>query len=137
MTFSPHKKECMSFSLYKKGGTKVYRKVMFFIVVCVLALGAAGWALAAEEAAAQGAPAGGLPANVKVAIAIGAGFGIAIAAFGGALGQSRGLTSALDGIARNPAASGKIVTPMIIGLAMIESLVIYSLVVSLLLFFKL
>ena len=132
-----YKKECMSFSLYKKGGTKVHRKVMFFIVVCALVLGAAGWALAAEEAATQGAPAGGLPANVKVAIAIGAGFGIAIAAFGGALGQSRGLTSALDGIARNPAASGKIVTPMIIGLAMIESLVIYSLLVSLLLVFKL
>jgi len=43
----------------------------------------------------------------------------------------------LDGIARNPGASGKITTPMIIGLAMIESLVIYSLVVSLLLIFKL
>lgn len=115
----------------------MYKKVMFFIVVLTLVLGAAGWALAAEEAAAPAAPAAGLPANVKVAIALGAGFGIAIAAFGGALSQSRGLTSALDGIARNPAASGKIVTPMIIGLAMIESLVIYSLLVSLLLVFKL
>jgi len=113
----------------------VYKKVMFFIVVCALVLGAAGLALAAEEAKAEGAA--GLPPNVKVAIAIGAGFGISIAAFGGALSQSRGLTSALDGIARNPGASGKIVTPMIIGLAMIESLVIYSLLVSLLLVFKL
>jgi F-type H+-transporting ATPase subunit c len=123
----------MSFSLYKKGGTKVHKKIMFFIVALALALGAASVAMAAEEAAA----AEGLPPNVKVAIAIGAGFGISIAAFGGALSQSRGLTSALDGIARNPAASGKIVTPMIIGLAMIESLVIYSLLVSLLLVFKL
>jgi F-type H+-transporting ATPase subunit c len=48
-----------------------------------------------------------------------------------------GIASALNGIARNPGASGKVVTPMIIGLAMIESLVIYSLVVSLLLIFKL
>lgn len=135
MPLSLYKKECMSFSLYKKGGTKVYKKVMFFIVVCAFVLGAAGLALAAEEAKAEGAA--GLPPNVKVAIAIGAGFGIAIAAFGGALSQSRGLTSALDGIARNPGASGKIVTPMIIGLAMIESLVIYSLLVSLLLVFKL
>ena len=135
MPLSLYKKECMSFSLYKKGGMKVYKKVMFFIVVCALVLGAAGLALAAEEAKAEGAA--GLPPNVKVAIAIGAGFGIAIAAFGGALSQSRGLTSALDGIARNPGASGKIVTPMIIGLAMIESLVIYSLLVSLLLVFKL
>ena len=137
MTFSLYKKECMSFSLYKKGGTKVHKKIMFFIVVCALVLGAAGLALAAEEAAAEGAAATGLPPNVKVAIALGAGFGISIAAFGGALSQSRGLTSALDGIARNPGASGKIVTPMIIGLAMIESLVIYSLLVSLLLVFKL
>ncbi len=128
----------MSFSLYKKkGGTKVYRKVMFFIVMCVLVLGAAGLALAAEEAAAQGAPAAGLPANVKVAIALGAGFGVAIAAFGGALGQSRGIVAALEGIARNPAASGKIVMPMIVGLALIESLVIYCFVISIFLMAKL
>jgi len=109
----------------------VLKKIVFLILVSAFALGAAGVALAAEAAAE------GLPPNVKMAIAIGAGFGIAIAAFGGALGQSRGIASALDGIARNPAASGKIVTPMIIGLAMIESLVIYSLLVSLLLVFKL
>jgi F-type H+-transporting ATPase subunit c len=112
----------------------VYRKIIFVILVFAFVLGAAGLALAAEG---EGAAAAGLPPNVKVAIAIGAGFGIAIAAFGGALGQSKGIAAALDGIARNPAASGKIVTPMIIGLAMIESLVIYSLLVSLLLVLKL
>lgn len=90
-----------------------------------------GVAMAAEEAAA------GLDSNVKSMVALAAGLGIAIAAFGGALGQGFGVASALNGIARNPGASGKIVTPMIIGLAMIESLVIYSLVVSLLLIFKL
>lgn len=116
----------------EKGGERVLKKTALFIVVLAFTLGAAGVALAAEEAKAEG-----LPPNVKMAIAIGAGFGIAIAAFGGALGQSRGIASALDGIARNPAASGKIVTPMIIGLAMIESLVIYSLLVSLLLLGKL
>jgi F-type H+-transporting ATPase subunit c len=109
---------------------------MFFIVMCVLVLGAAGLALAAEEAA-QGAPTAGLPANVKVAIALGAGFGVAIAAFGGALGQSRGIVAALEGIARNPAASGKIVMPMIVGLALIESLVIYCFVISIFLMAKL
>jgi F-type H+-transporting ATPase subunit c len=90
-----------------------------------------GIAMAAEGAAA------GLDSGVKQMVALAAGLGIAIAAFGGALGQGRSIASALDGIARNPGASGKIVTPMIIGLAMIESLVIYSLVVSLLLIFKL
>ena len=89
-----------------------------------------GFAMAAEEVK-------GLDSAVKQMVALAAGFGVAIAAFGGALGQSKAIASALDGIARNPGAAGKIVTPMIIGLAMIESLVIYSLVVSLLLIFKL
>jgi F-type H+-transporting ATPase subunit c len=87
-------------------------------------------AMAAEGAA-------GLDPQVKAMIALASGLGIGIAAFGGGLGQGRAVASALDGIARNPGAAGKILTPMIIGLAMIESLVIYSLVVSLLLVFKL
>jgi F-type H+-transporting ATPase subunit c len=62
-------------------------------------------------------------------IAVSAALGVAIAAFGGALGQGRAASTALDGIARNPGAADKIFTPMIIGLALIESLVIYSLVV--------
>ena len=69
-------------------------------------------------------------------IAVAAGFGIAFAAFGGALGQGRTASTALDGIARNPGAAGKLFTPMILGLALIESLVIYSLVISLILVFK-
>jgi F-type H+-transporting ATPase subunit c len=100
--------------------------ILFGVFVCL----SSGIAMAAEEAK-------GLDSQVKQVIALAAGFGVAIAAFGGALAQSRSIVSALDGIARNPGASGKIVTPMIIGLAMIESLVIYSLVVSLLLIFKL
>jgi F-type H+-transporting ATPase subunit c len=59
-----------------------------------------------------------------------AGLGMAIAAFGGALGQGKAATAALEGIARNPSASDKLFTPMILGLALIESLVIYSLVIS-------
>ena len=63
-------------------------------------------------------------------IGLAAGMGIALAAFGGALGQGRTAASALDGIARNPGAAGKLFTPMILGLALIESLVIYSLIIS-------
>src|SRR5687767_4476174 len=63
-------------------------------------------------------------------IAIAAGLGIAIAAFGGALGQGRAAAAALDGIARNPSAADKLFTPMILGLALIESLVIYALIIS-------
>lgn len=107
---------------------KVFVVIMFVGVMMGLSF---GFAMAAEGAAT------GLDSNVKSMVALAAGLGIAIAAFGGALGQGFGVASALNGIARNPGASGKIVTPMIIGLAMIESLVIYSLVVSLLLIFKL
>ena len=56
----------------------------------------------------------------KAWIALAAGLGIGIAAFGGALGQGRAAAAALDGIARNPGAQPKIFTPMMIGLALIE-----------------
>ena len=69
-------------------------------------------------------------------IALAAGLGLGIAAFGGALGQGRAAAAALDGIARNPGAAGKLFTPMILGLALIESLVIYSLVIAILLYTK-
>jgi F-type H+-transporting ATPase subunit c len=66
-------------------------------------------------------------------VAVSAAFGLSIAAIGGAFSQARGIRSALEGIARNPGASGPITTTMIIGLALVESLVIYVLVVCLIL----
>jgi F-type H+-transporting ATPase subunit c len=69
-------------------------------------------------------------------LGLAAGLGIGIAAFGGALGQGRAASAALDGIARNPGAADKLFTPMILGLALIESLVIYSLIISILLIGK-
>jgi F-type H+-transporting ATPase subunit c len=80
----------------------------------------------AEEAAVQAQGSGG----DKGLIALAAGIAIAVAALGGSIGQGMATTSALEGIARNPSASGKIFTPMIIGLALIESLVIYALVIA-------
>ncbi len=62
--------------------------------------------------------------------AIAAALAIGIAAVGGSLGQGRAAAAALEGIARNPNASGKLFTPMILGLALIESLVIYALVIA-------
>jgi F-type H+-transporting ATPase subunit c len=69
-------------------------------------------------------------------IALAAGLGIGIAALGGGIGQGRAAAAALDGIARNPGAAGQIRGPMILGLALIESLVIYALIISLLLVLK-
>ena len=108
------------------------KKLGIMMFICVVTLGAVTAVLAAEQKGAENI----LPPLAAMAIPFGAGIGIGIAAFGGALGQARGIAAALEGIARNPGASGKIITPMIIGLAMIESLVIYSLLVSLLLVFK-
>lgn len=55
---------------------------------------------------------------------------LATAAFGGAMAQGKAASTALEGIARNPAALDKLFTPMIIALALIESLVIYALVIA-------
>ena len=68
--------------------------------------------------------------------ALAAGLGMAIAAAGCGLGQGRAAAAALEGIARNPNASDKLFTPMILGLALIESLAIYALVVAILLMNK-
>ncbi len=66
---------------------------------------------------------------------IGAGIAVGIAAVGAGLGQGIATGKAVEGIARNPNASGKIMTPLIVGLAMMESLTIYGLVVSVLILF--
>ncbi|MFH1223274.1 MAG: ATP synthase F0 subunit C [Pseudomonadota bacterium] len=58
-----------------------------------------------------------------------AGLTIALAAVGGAIGQGKTASSALEAIGRNPSAQNKIFVPMIVALALIESLVIYALVV--------
>lgn len=60
-----------------------------------------------------------------------AAIGIAIAAAGGAVGQSKTLAAALEAIARNPSAAGQMFLPWVLGLVLIESLVIYAFVVAL------
>jgi len=67
------------------------------------------------------------------AIAIGAGIGIGIAAFGGALGQGNVSGKALEGIARNPGSRDQVFVPLILSLAFIESLVLYALLITYLL----
>ncbi len=64
-----------------------------------------------------------------------AGWAIAIAAAGCGIGQGMGLKAAVEGIARNPESSGKVTVTLLIGLAMIESLCIYALVIALILIY--
>jgi F-type H+-transporting ATPase subunit c len=87
--------------------------------------------LAAEAAAA---PQSGVAMYFAVSIAT-AGFGLALAAFGGALGQASVGARAMEAIARQPEAGGQIRTAMIIALAFVESLVIYSMLVGLIILF--
>lgn len=68
-------------------------------------------------------------------VIITAGFGMAIGSLGTSIGQALAVKSALEGVARNPGASGKILTTMMIGLAMIESLAIYVFVVAMIILF--
>ena len=63
-------------------------------------------------------------------IALAAGICMGAGTFGGALGQGRTATAALEGIARNPQAAPKVQTPMIIALALTESLVLFSFVIA-------
>lgn len=73
--------------------------------------------------------------NYYALATLGCAIGIGLAAFGTGIGMGHGLRGAAEGTARNPGAAGKIMTTLIIGLAMIESLAIYALVVVLITFF--
>ncbi len=110
------------------------KKFVGLSLLTAAALGAASPAFA--EGAAMASTGG---SNMKVwffiAVAIASAFGMAIAAAVTGLAQSYAIRGAVEGIARNPGASGKILTTMLIGLAMIESLAIYALVIALILLF--
>jgi F-type H+-transporting ATPase subunit c len=105
--------------------SRLVLSLMFVFVVLGLAS-----PVYAQEAA--GAAAGSVVAQWSI---ITAGFALAIAAFGAALGQGKAIASASEAIARNPGAAGEIRGALILGLVLIESLVIYVLLISLILFF--
>lgn len=78
----------------------------------------------AQDAAPAGASHGG------GLIGLGIGLGLGIAALGCGLGQGRLAASAMESIGRNPNSTNQLFVPMIIGLAFVESLTLYSLVMS-------
>lgn len=83
-------------------------------------------AVAAQPALAQEAAGD----NSRGWIAIAAGLCIAIAAVGAASGQGKAVAAAMESIGRNPNSADRIQTPMIIGLALMEALAIYALVIA-------
>lgn len=99
-------------------------KYVFFSVLAV-----ALTVIPAFAQAGAGAGSSDNDSTVSAYKAIAAGIGFGIAAGLGALGQGKIGASAVEGTARNPSASGKIQTIMILGLALIESLVLFALLV--------
>jgi F-type H+-transporting ATPase subunit c len=83
-------------------------------------------ALALAQAA--DAPANKFDANSMIGLA--AAIAIGLAALGGTTAQGRATSAALEGIARQPSAAPRIQTPMILGLALIESLVLFAFVIA-------
>jgi len=92
------------------------------IIGAAVAVAASAPAFAQEGGEAAGGTSG--------LIAIGAGIAIAGAAFGAGLGQGRAVGAAMESIGRNPNSADRIQTPMIIGIAFIEALAIYALVIA-------
>jgi len=107
------------------------KKIVGIFAAVVMVSCSASIAFASEGAAVKAA---GL--YVYLGIALACGFAIGIAALGCGLGMGNAINGALQGTARNPEAGGKIMTTMIIGLALIESLCIYALVICFILVFK-
>ena len=72
----------------------------------------------------------GATGDSKGLIALAAGLAIGVAAIGPGLGQGRAVAAAMESIGRNPNAADRIQTPMIIGIAFMEALAIYALVIA-------
>ncbi len=105
------------------------RKSIVSVLTVMMVLAVSSVAMASEAAAAASTD-----ANLAL-ICLAAALSVGIAALGCGIGMGSGIGGACSGIARNPEASGKITVTMIIGLALIESLTIYGLVISLILLF--
>ncbi len=105
------------------------RKVFSVLLVVVAVLGLASMAFAADAGKVLlDSPSLGL-------VVLGAVCGMCFAAVGCGISQGMGLKAACEGIARNPDAGQKIQVTLILGLAFVESLAIYALVVSLIVLF--
>ncbi len=101
------------------------RKTFIAALVVLAVTLLSGVAFAAEEGMA----------GVLMYTVLGAGLAIGLGAIGSGIGMGTAIGGACEGTSRNPEAGGRILTTMIIGLAMIESLTIYALVIALILLF--
>jgi F-type H+-transporting ATPase subunit c len=108
------------------------KSLVYSVLVMVLVIVSAPFVLAAPEAAQ--APAGVVDYTKAIIIGcslLAAGIAIAFGTIGTGNGMGQGLNGATNAVGRNPEAQGKILLTMMVGLAMIESLAIYALVIAL------
>ena len=110
---------------------ELFKSLYLLITICVLNILFSSWAWA--EGAVQAEESG----SGSGFYALAAGLAIAIAAFGGALGQGKVGAAAMEGIARNPQSQKIMFIPMIIVLALIESFVIFSFAIAIIIAGKL
>jgi len=111
------------------------KKTIYTMLMSLVAVALAAPVALAEEAAAVATAVKADHSGIYGYVAVGCGLAMGLAALGTGIGQGIAAGGAVEGISRNPGASGKIMTTMIIGLAMIESLAIYALVVCIILLF--
>lgn len=114
---------------------RIISTTLLSMVLCMMLVPFVFAEEAKEAVPASTASASDAKMNYFAMAVLGCGIAIGVAAMGTGIGQGLGLGKACEGVARNPGASGKITTTLIIGLAMIESLAIYALVVVLIVFF--
>jgi F-type H+-transporting ATPase subunit c len=105
----------------------VVLSLIFVMVLAPLAMAAA----APAAAAAPGAPVDYTKAIVIACSLLAVGIAMGLGTIGTGVGMGNGLSGATNAVGRNPEAQGKILLTMMVGLAMIESLAIYALVIAL------
>jgi F-type H+-transporting ATPase subunit c len=109
------------------------KSLMYVLLAMVLVIVSAPFVFAAKEVA-QAAPAGTVDYTKAIVLGcslLAAGLAIAFGTIGTGNGMGAGLNGATNAVGRNPEAQGKILLTMMVGLAMIESLAIYALVIAL------
>ncbi|GHV53237.1 hypothetical protein FACS1894206_03530 [Deltaproteobacteria bacterium] len=106
------------------------RKLLTAVLGFLGVLASSGLALAAEEASKASLDEFGLGLAAFSMV-----IGMGIAAAGCGIGQGMGLKGACEGVARNPEASNKLTNTLLLGMAFIESLAIYTFVICLVLLF--
>lgn len=111
------------------------KSLAMLLMAAAVTLSASPVFAAAAEAAEAAATGGSTKIWFFIVVAAAAALCMTAAAVGCGFAQSNAIRTAVEGIARNPSASGKILTTMLIGIAMIESLAIYVLVIALILLF--